>query len=380
LIICQNCGTTNNENVTRVCRTCGALLPVPSKQTRVRTPRPVIRKKKEKKATEKPVKVSTETEKKKKEKKVTEKPVKVSAETEKKKKKTLELQEIPKEPEVISNSIELHEIPSESTEELETNNLTDNEAHSEESDSKTLQEITPQPFKGSILDSRKKIKTPPSLPSRSKDSISDAFLELKNSVLEKKEEKPSKPLSPIPEEPAESDSAVLKQKQLEKDMTEVLGFLSKKISVKKLEIPKAKPIKEKVHEEKIPPSSMNEILKQLLTLDLNIEASAIIKIDGTILASAISSRISDSLFATIGMNLSMIGTDIIEGLDAGVLKSISVRGSEGVVDLAPIDQENPSVKDMLLILFSHPKVKSGIIAFAVNIVKNQLKDYLGIIK
>jgi predicted regulator of Ras-like GTPase activity (Roadblock/LC7/MglB family) len=111
--------------------------------------------------------------------------------------------------------------------------------------------------------------------------------------------------------------------------------------------------------------------------DLNIEASSIIKTDGTILASAISSRISDSLFATIGMNLSMIGTDIIEGLDAGTLKSISVRGTDGVLDLAPIDRENPSVKDMILVIFSHPRVKSGIISFAVNIVKKQLLDYLG---
>ena len=108
--------------------------------------------------------------------------------------------------------------------------------------------------------------------------------------------------------------------------------------------------------------------------------ATIIKTDGTILASAISSRISESLFTTIGMNLSMIGTDIIEGLDAGVLKSISVRGTEGVLELAPIDRENPNVKDMLLILFSHPKDKSGIIVFAVNIVKKQIKEYLGLSK
>ncbi len=125
---------------------------------------------------------------------------------------------------------------------------------------------------------------------------------------------------------------------------------------------------------------MNDILKRLIMLDLNIEASAIIKTDGTILASAISSRISDSLFATIGMNLSMMGSDIIEGLDAGKLRSISVRGTNGILDLAPIDKENPSVKDMILVILSNPKTKSGIISFAVNIVKKQLKEYLGIQK
>lgn len=355
MIICQNCGTTNNEDINRVCRTCGALLPVPSKRHKAKEEETIKVKKKEKKP---------------------QKTTKKSKEIEKVKKETLELQEIPKEPEV-----ELVEIPTPSEEVLENNTIVENESYLVEEKSKGLQEITPQPFKGSILDSHKKTISPPSMDSRPKDAISDAFLELKNSVLDK-EDKPSKPISPIPVASQDGDSAaaVLKQKRLEKDMTEVLGFLSKKISVKKLETPKVKQPDKKLLEEKIPPASMNEILKQLLKLDLNIEASAIIKTDGTILASAISSRISESLFTTIGMNLSMIGTDIIEGLDAGMLKSISVRGSEGVLDLAPIDRKNSNVKDMLLILFSNPKVRSGIIAFAVNIVKKQLKEYLGLSK
>ena len=121
---------------------------------------------------------------------------------------------------------------------------------------------------------------------------------------------------------------------------------------------------------------MNQILEDLLKLDVNIEASAIIKSDGMILASAISSRISDSLFATIGQNLTMIGTDIINGLSAGKLKSISLRGSKGVLDLAPISETN----DMLLLIFSNPKVNSGIIVLAAKNVKKQVKEYLGISK
>jgi predicted regulator of Ras-like GTPase activity (Roadblock/LC7/MglB family) len=171
----------------------------------------------------------------------------------------------------------------------------------------------------------------------------------------------------------------MKQKQLEEDMTKVLSFLSKKITVQKLPAEMSLETK-KQKEEVIPPSSMSEILKELLKLDLHIEASAIIKKDGTILASAISSRMSDSLFATIGQNLSMIGIDIIEGLSAGKLMNISVRGSKGVVDLAPIDAENSLGSDMILIIFSSPRVKSGIINFAANIVKKQVKQYLGLTK
>jgi len=35
---------------------------------------------------------------------------------------------------------------------------------------------------------------------------------------------------------------------------------------------------------------------------------------------------------------------------------------------------------MFLIILSHPKVKSGIIAMAVSIVKKQIKEYLGLKK
>jgi predicted regulator of Ras-like GTPase activity (Roadblock/LC7/MglB family) len=176
------------------------------------------------------------------------------------------------------------------------------------------------------------------------------------------------------------ESTLIKQKQLEEDMTKVLSFLSKKITVKPLKtIKKENEIKKKP-EKVIPPSSMNEILKDLLKLDLHIEASAIIKKDGTILASAISSRISDSLFATIGQNLSMIGDDIIEGLSAGTLLNISIRGSNGVLDLAPIGSKETLGDDMILIILSHPRVKSGIIHFAVSIVKKQVSQYLGLSK
>jgi predicted regulator of Ras-like GTPase activity (Roadblock/LC7/MglB family) len=231
-----------------------------------------------------------------------------------------------------------------------------------------LQEITPTPFQGGILNSQK-------------GNITEAFTELKNAVEpEMGKTKPRPTLTPIPLDSSKNENLISKQQKLEKDMSEVLSFLSKKVSVKKLSTPQTekKIAKEEKPVEKLPPSSMNEILKDLVSVDSHIEATAIIKTDGTILASGISNRISESLFSTIGMNLSMIGTDIIEGLSAGSLKSISVRGSEGVLDLAPIDRESSSLKDMILILFSHPKVKSGIVSVAINIVKKQIKYYLGL--
>ena len=217
-----------------------------------------------------------------------------------------------------------------------------------------LREITPKPFVGTIMPSKRTYGPP------------------KKEIDKKNFSNQTKPTE------NKTDGSFLKQKQLEMDMSDVLAVLSKKLSISREEISKPKPSKTQEAEKEIVPASMNEILTQLLNLDKFIEASALIKTDGTILASALSNRISDSLFLTIGQNLSMIGTDIIGGLSAGKLSSISIRGTEGVFDLAPIDRKIPELSDMILMIFSHPRVKPGIISFAVNIVKKQIKDYLGI--
>ena len=320
MIICSNCGATNNEANSNICRKCGALLPLSTKPPRVKI------KSKEKKA-------------------------KKSSQSDegKNKKHELDLQEIP-----LSEFKEsLEEIDKIS--ELEDEENEDFYQEKEETEKKGfLQEIKPRPFQGSIITDKKIYgslapqKARKSIPVLKKDGMS------------------------------RDSKAVIRQKQLEEDMTKVLKFLSNKITVKKLppqNVDGKKVVSEKKQDSFIP-LSMNQILEDLLKLDVNIEASAIIKSDGMILASAISSRISDSLFATIGQNLTMIGTDIINGLSAGKLKSISLRGSKGVLDLAPISESN----DMLLLIFSNPKVNSGIIILAANNVKKQVKEYLGISK
>jgi predicted regulator of Ras-like GTPase activity (Roadblock/LC7/MglB family) len=290
----------------------------------------------------------------------------------------LDLQDIPK-PEKL-NEIEDNLIETQTPSEYEDDEeLIESELEDEE-DADILKEITPQPYKGSIISEKGVFGAPRQVRGRAGT---------KTRVAQKSTTSPS-----------ERESVLLKQKRLEEDMSKVLSFLSKKITVKPLEsVKKQKQAIQEKPEEKIPPSSMNEILKDLLKLDLHIEASAIIKGDGTILASAISieasaiikgdgtilasaisSRISETLFATIGQNLSMIGNDIIKGLSAGTLLSISIRGTDGVLDLAPIGSKKSLVDDMILMILSHPRVKSGIIYFAVSIVKKQVKQYLGLLK
>ena len=333
MIICSNCGATNNEAKGHICRKCGALLPVITKPPRV--------------------KIETKKQPAKKVKQTSSKPQGKPQEQSIKQPKSLELQEIPK----VKALPSIEEKGIENTKETESEDYFDDfkeEDEEEEVERGTLQEITPGPFKGSII---------------AQKNVYGSFITRKeNSTIAK----PSIETTKL-DEVAPSNDSLIRQKQLEQDMSKVLKFLSEKITVNGLPSDKEEKKGEvKKEKESIPPASMNEILRNLLKIDLNIEASAIIKSEGTILASAISSRISDTLFGVIGQNLSMIGNDIIGGLNAGKLLNISVRGSEGVLDLAPISQ------DMLLILFSNPRIKSGIIYFAASIVKKQVKQYLGL--
>ena len=356
--ICSNCGATNENDGSPICRKCGALLPVASKKKRIRIPTATKKEDKKSKPEVEPIEEKkAQQDTKKQEQKVK---VQFSAPKEKESKKEgkkLDLQEIPKEVLKPAPKPKVKPIPSDLSEISSPPKI----------QVPPLKAVTPQPFEGPIA-------APTETRQMTKSMALEAIpLDKSDSNVKLQAEKAKLP--PIRSE--DIQASINKAKRLEEDMAEVLGFLSKKLDIPKKEDKKGKPKEKKEKKEKIPPSSMEEILKQLLSLDLHVEAAAIIKRDGKIIASAVSSRMSDSLFATIGQNLSMIGTDIIHGLSAGDLKSISVKGTNGILDLAPIDEQDSSlVKDMILIIFSHPKVKSGIIAFAVNIIRKQIIDYL----
>ena len=332
MIICSNCGTTNNEQNGHVCRKCGALLPISVKPSRTKTSSKKSEKPKTKEQRTPPEKPKPIV-----------KPEKKPAN---------------KEFNTKPNVLDLHEIPkpNDQTEENYLRVNDESDFSEPEDDGEILREIQPQPFRGSII---------------AEKGVYGHHQQTEGVTTSRTQEIPSTP---------KNESSLIKQKQLEEDMTKVLSFLSKKVTVKPLESARKKEEIKKKPEEVIPPSSMTEILKDLLKLDLHIEASAIIKKDGTILASAISSRISDSLFATIGQNLSMIGNDIINGLSAGNLLNISIRGTNGVLDLAPIGSKETLGDDMILIIFSHPRVKSGIINLAASNVRKQVTQYLGLSK
>jgi len=163
-----------------------------------------------------------------------------------------------------------------------------------------------------------------------------------------------------------------KREEISSAMTNAMQALTKNLSSKKKPmrtLPESLKTQQEIKYEEISSNNLDEILKNISRLDQNIEASAIINPDGVILSSALSGRVNDSLFASIGKTLSVLGNDIVNALNTGALKSVTINGTHGKFSLSPI------VSDVLLLILSGPKVKAGIIHLAVSLFKKKFKSY-----
>ena len=130
MIICSNCGATNNEMSGQICRKCGALLPTSRRAPRIR----MAPSKKEKKEVKPQKRIP--------DKKKVSKP----------KPDHLDLQEIPK-PEKL-NEIEDDLIETQTPFEYEDDEEFAESELGDEEDTDILKEITPQPYKGSIIEDK----------------------------------------------------------------------------------------------------------------------------------------------------------------------------------------------------------------------------------
>ncbi|MHA1843418.1 MAG: hypothetical protein ACTSWE_04040 [Promethearchaeota archaeon] len=401
--ICPNCGATNSEMNGNICRKCGALLPVSFQPPRMKIS---FEKKKE------PSSLVEENN---------------SNEQGNSQNLSLKTQPLPGELKFFTrtpkstatakrDALDLSPIPLKSE-----NNINETEVFKEETsnesvpteewiptpeeevprDKNYLKEVAPPPFEGSLI-IKKGIFRPPAtkikkeegsklkrdLPKIAKE-INNHEKPLEKSSSQKSSEDFPKILASDMKASASEETliesveppspSVKSSEDLIKDMRSLLSNLSKKLNLPEDRQKKEVRERKKVAAEKIIlPQNLNEILQKLLSLDLHIEAAAIINIDGTILASAISSMISDELFITIGKNLTDISNDIINWLKAGPLEMVSIKGKQGILDVAPLEENMPELQDLILIIFSHPKAKRGVINLAISIVKKQIFEYLGI--
>ncbi len=397
--ICPNCGATNSEADGNVCRKCGALLPISSQPPRMRIS---FGKKKDKAETQIQFPNNTSGIE------IDHLSNQITAEAKffatTKKKPSLqesnefELNEIPKEMETESGNLEQDE---KTNRQMQQDVDTFPPTPTENSQTGAyLKEIPVRPFEGSLI-TKKGVFGSPRVRQSENQNLEQAtdsnlvadsakFLDKEVSspgISNKRPQVSSLPKKNILKEDAQpaingsKSPKNVNSDELINDMQNVLSDLSSKLDIPEEEIKSnAQHVKAVPSKHDLAPNSMNEILENLLSLDLHIEAAAILKEDGSILASGISSMISDSLFGTIGKNLSSIGNDIIEWLNAGPLSNISIKGQHGILDVAPIDRSVPELENLILIIFSHPKAKRGIIRLAIGIVKKNIMEYLGIDK
>ena len=367
MIICSNCGATNSESDGRICRKCGALLPIGNRPPRIR----VAFNKKEEKKTKPQPQVPAQPQS-------NNRPA-PNPEVQFFSPQDNNLQEIPKAQALEPPQVKTISQPAQNIQQASQSGLSSRSTNLNEIPKSGLQEITPAPFRSTIIP-QGGVKSP-QVGARQLDSIPgtsshQATVPKPQPVRRAAGSQANTRLQP--QRPQVSETSLVAHKRLEEEMTGILSELSNQFYIPETEPPKKTISVSKPKEEKLVPASMVDILKELLTIDNRIEAIALIQNDGTILSSILSSNVTDGLFSTIGRTLSIIGTDIINGLNAGELRSISIRGSNGLLNLAPINMDSPQVKSMFLIMFSNKRVKSGVITIASNKVKRLIKQYLGL--
>jgi predicted regulator of Ras-like GTPase activity (Roadblock/LC7/MglB family) len=162
---------------------------------------------------------------------------------------------------------------------------------------------------------------------------------------------------------------------LEKTMKRELESFKEKIDL----LPKApvvakkeEPAAEKVDLSFKEPENLGDVLRELIKFDPSIKASALVKRDGTILASAISSTLSDSLIAIIATTVTTVGSDIMFATEAGDLKYITFGGTSGIVHIVP------TIGDIFLIILTGSNSKQGIISVVAKHVEKGVKTYLNL--
>ncbi len=177
--------------------------------------------------------------------------------------------------------------------------------------------------------------------------------------------------TPIPQSPAPTGGKDTLEKAMKRELEsfkDKMDLLPKTPAIKKKEEPS--PVKDELPFKE--PENLGDVLRELIKIDPSIKASALVKRDGTILASAISSALSDSLIAIIATTVTTVGSDIMFATEAGDLKYITFGGTSGIVHIVP------TIGDIFLIILTGPNSKQGIISVVAKQVEKGVKTYLNL--
>ncbi|MHA1359848.1 MAG: zinc-ribbon domain-containing protein [Candidatus Helarchaeota archaeon] len=113
-----------------------------------------------------------------------------------------------------------------------------------------------------------------------------------------------------------------------------------------------------------------EFLRGLNKLDRSLEASAVVKRDGSLLASAHSSRVKPEMMATISSTLFGIAADSIRAISGGMMRIVTITAQQVVLMLRPINE------DTILLLVTGANSNIGLISMKSELVAQNIANFL----
>ncbi|MHA1267506.1 MAG: roadblock/LC7 domain-containing protein [Candidatus Helarchaeota archaeon] len=117
-------------------------------------------------------------------------------------------------------------------------------------------------------------------------------------------------------------------------------------------------------------SQLIQFLRELNKLDRTLEASAVVRTDGTLLASAHSSRAKPEMMATISSTLYSIAKDSVHAISGGKMRMVTITAENSVLMLTGIDTNT------VLILVTSPKSNLGLISMYSELVAQNIAKFL----
>ncbi|MHA1231993.1 MAG: zinc-ribbon domain-containing protein [Candidatus Helarchaeota archaeon] len=132
-------------------------------------------------------------------------------------------------------------------------------------------------------------------------------------------------------------------------------------------------IKVPIKTEKLPPAKLeqlHELLRSLNKLDKLLEASAIMRRDGTILVSAVSDKYNENMMSMVAMNIFDIAMDSIKALSGGTLKLLTMIADNSLVMLSWINSQT------VLIIITSPKSQIGLISMYSQLISQKIDKVL----
>jgi len=183
-------------------------------------------------------------------------------------------------------------------------------------------------------------------------------------ALQQKKQDPSTNGNGAVKTAASSPSVVAVEKKAERPKT----FAKKPLGVAKPETPSPKVKHAEISKEE--QAQLIEFLRGLNRLDRFLEASAVVKKDGTLLASAHSTRAKPEMMTTISSTLFSISEDSIRAISGSKIRAVTIMAETCVLMLCPIND------DTILLLVTSPKSNLGLLSMQSEMVSQNIAKLL----